>query len=171
MFVGNTEQVSQGVADMRFTLGFIDGPLHVADLQAEQFRQGEMVPVVALDHPLIGKKRLSNADFCDQPLLMHELGSGTRELLETKLKRERIHSGSIVEFSNTEALKQVAIHGGGIAWLPRVSMPRELEDGLLIPLPARHLTIRRPLSVIRRMGGHTGPVAEAFLGLLQEDAG
>lgn len=166
MFVGNTEQVSQGVADMRFTLGFVEGPLHVADLHAEQFRQDEIVPVVAPGHPLIGKKRLSNTDFSEQPLLMREHGSGTRELLETTLKREGIHSGSIVEFGNTEALKQAAIHGGGIAWLPRVSMPRELEDGLLIPLPARHLTIRRSLSVIRRMGGYTGPVAEAFLGLV-----
>lgn len=167
MFVGNTEQVSQGVADMRFMLGFIEGPLHVADLHAERFRDDEIVPVVAPDHPLAGKKRLGANDFSGQPLLMRERGSGTRELIETTLGRQGIRPGSVVEFGNSEAIKQAAIHGGGIAWLPRVSMPRELEDGSLVPLPARNLTIRRTLSLIRRPSGYTGPITGAFLALLQ----
>jgi DNA-binding transcriptional LysR family regulator len=167
MFVGNTEQVSQGVADMRFMLGFIEGPLHVEDLQVERFRQDEILPVVAPGHPLTRKKRLVAADFSAQPLLMREPGSGTRELIETTLHEQGIRPGSVVEFGNTEAIKQAAIHGGGIAFLPRICMPRELDSGDLVLLPAKHLTIHRPLSVIRRPGGYTGPIAAAFLALLQ----
>jgi LysR family transcriptional regulator, low CO2-responsive transcriptional regulator len=167
MFVGNTEQVSQGVADMRFMLGFIEGPLHVQDLQAEQFRQDEIVPVVAPGHPLTRKKRLVATDFSAQPLLMREPGSGTRELIETALHRQEIRPGSVVEFGNTEAIKQAAIHGGGIAFLPRLSMPRELDSGDLVILPIKQLTIHRSLSVIRRPSGYTGPIAAAFLDLLR----
>ncbi len=166
MFVGNTEQVSQGVADLRFMVGFIEGPLHVADLRAERFIDDEIVPVASADHPLSGKKRLSPADLSGQPLLMREPGSGTRELIETHLQRHGIRPGNIVEFGNTEAIKQAAIHGGGIAWLPRVCMPRELAAGDLVRLPVKLPTIRRPLSVVRRPEGHTAPVAEAFLELL-----
>jgi LysR family transcriptional regulator, low CO2-responsive transcriptional regulator len=166
MFVGNTEQVSQGVADLRFMVGFIEGPLHVADLRADRFIDDEIVPVASADHPLSGKKRLSPADLSGQPLLMREPGSGTRELIETHLQRHAIRPGNIVEFGNTEAIKQAAIHGGGIAWLPRVCMPRELAAGELVRLPVKLPTIRRPLSVIRRPEGHTAPVAEAFLELL-----
>jgi DNA-binding transcriptional LysR family regulator len=167
MFVGNTEQVSQGVADMRFALGFIEGPLHVVDLQVERFRDDEIVPVASANHPLARKKRLAVTDFSGQPLLMREPGSGTRELTETTLSQQGIRPGRVVEFGNAEAIKQAAIHGGGIAFLPRVSMPRELAAGDLVVLPIGDLTIRRSLSVIRRTTGYLAPVAKEFLSLLR----
>lgn len=167
MFVGNTEQVSQGVADLRFMVGFIEGPLHVPDLRADQFNEDEIVPVAASDHPLGGKKRLMPADLSGQPLLMREPGSGTRELIEAHLQRHGIRPGNIVEFGNTEAIKQAAVHGGGVAWLPRACMPRELAAGELMRLRVQLPTIRRPLSVIRRPEGYMAPVAQAFLELLK----
>lgn len=171
MFVGNTEQVSQGVADLRFVLGFIEGPLHVPDLRADQFSEDEIAPVTSADHPLTSKKRLTPADFSGQPLLMREPGSGTRELVERCLQRHGVRPGYIVEFGNTEAIKQAAVHGGGVAWLPRACMPRELAAGELVRLPVKRLIIRRPLSVIRRPEGYTAPAAEAFLRLLNMPGG
>jgi LysR family transcriptional regulator, low CO2-responsive transcriptional regulator len=166
MFVGNTEQVSQGVHDLRFMLGFIEGPLHVPELRVDRFIEDEIVPVASSDHPLSGKKRLLPADLSGQPLLMREPGSGTRELVETRLQRHGVRPGYIVEFGSTEAIKQAAVHGGGIAWLPRVCMPRELAAGELVSLPVKPLTIRRPLSVIRRSDGYTAPATGAFLEVL-----
>ena len=37
VFVGNTAQVSQGIAEQRYSLGFIEGPLHVRGLTAIRF--------------------------------------------------------------------------------------------------------------------------------------
>lgn len=167
MFVGNTAQVSEGVADMRFMLGFVEGPLHVSDLLVERFGADEIVPVASRGQPLGRAKHLTPADFAGQPLLMREPGSGTRELIEAHLKRHDILPGGIVEFGSTEAIKQAALHGGGIAWLPLVCMPRELADGKLIRLPVKPLTIRRALNVIRRPSGYIAPPAEAFLTMLQ----
>jgi DNA-binding transcriptional LysR family regulator len=166
MFVGNTEQVSQGVHDLRFMLGFIEGPLHVPDLRVDRFIEDEIVPVASGDHPLSARKRLTPADLSGQSLLMREPGSGTRELVETRLQRHGVRPGYIVEFGSTEAIKQAAVHGGGVAWLPRVCMPRELAAGELVRLPVKPLTIRRPLSVIRRSEGYTAPATEAFLEVL-----
>lgn len=167
MFVGNTEQVSQGVADMRFTLGFIEGPLHVSGLVAEQFQKDELVPVVAADDELLRKKRLSATDINGLPLLMREKGSGTRELIAETLEANDVKQGNVMEFGNTEALKQAAMHGGGIAWLPRISITHELDQGTLQVLPIKRLMIQRPLSVIRRANAHTGPTSEAFLKTLR----
>lgn len=167
MFVGNTEQVSQGVADMRFTLGFIEGPLHVSGLVAEQFRRDELVPVVAADSELLKKKRLSASDISGHPLLMRERGSGTRELIVETLAANDVRQGSVMEFGNTEALKRAAMHGGGVAWVPRISVAQELRAGALQVLPIRRLVIQRPLTVIRRANAHIGPTSEAFLEALR----
>jgi DNA-binding transcriptional LysR family regulator len=164
MFVGNTGQVAQGVVDMRFTLGFIEGPLHLEGLITEQFQRDELIPVVALDHELLLKKTLSPSDLSKQPLLMREKGSGAREMITAALTQHDIELGNIMELGNTEALKLAAIHGGGIAWLPRISVTQELHQGSLTLLPVKTLMIDRPLSIIRRINAHLGPTCEAFLG-------
>lgn len=168
MYVGNTAQVSQGVADMRFTLGFIEGPLHVSGLVAEPFQKDELVPVVSAQHELLQKKRLVLEDISGQPLLMREKGSGTRELIAELLEQNGIQQGSVMEFGNTEALKQATLHGGGIAWLPLISVTQELREGSLQILPIKRLRVLRPLSIIRRTGAHVGPTSEAFLKTLKK---
>lgn len=52
VFVGNTEQVAQGVSDLRFTYGFIEGPLDVAQLRVERLMHDEVLPVAASQHVL-----------------------------------------------------------------------------------------------------------------------
>ena len=163
LFVGNTGQVAQGVADLRFTVGFVEGPVRVEGVVAEEFSRDELIPVVGAQHPLAGRRRASPADINGLPLLMREPGSGTRELIGELLQQLDVQTGSIVEFGNTEALKQAAIHGGGIAWLPSISVVRDLQDGSLVRLPVRALGLQRPLSILRREGAYQVPAVEAFL--------
>ncbi|MGY8564582.1 LysR family transcriptional regulator [Paracidovorax citrulli] len=167
LFVGNTEQVAQGVADLRFTLGFVEGPIRVEGVAVDAFSRDELIPVVGADHPLALRRRMRQSDIDGEPLLMREPGSGTRELIATLLKQLGVETGSIVEFGNTEALKQAAIHGGGIAWLPTISVSSELQDGRLVKLPVGALALRRPLSIIRREGAWQAPAVDAFLKLLR----
>ena len=168
LFVGNTEQVSQGVDDMRFMVGFIEGPLHLQGLRSTVFQQDEIVPVAAPDHALFQHRTPRAADLTGEPVLMREPGSGTRELIAAALRRENILPGETMEFGNTEALKRAAVHGGGIAWLPRICMQNELRDGLLRELPLPELTITRPLMMVQRENAPVEPAAEAFLRLLQQ---
>jgi DNA-binding transcriptional LysR family regulator len=167
LFVGNTEQVSQGVVDMRFMLGFIEGPLHLKGLRTVIFERDEIAPVASPDHALFRKRHLSAADLSGEPLLVREPGSGTRELIADTLRRHGIVQGEGMEFGNTEALKRAAVHGGGIAWLPRISMVNELREGALRELPLRKLRIVRPLMVLSREGAPVEPPAEVFLHLLR----
>lgn len=168
LFVGNTGQVAQGVADLRFTVGFVEGPVRVEGVVAEEFSRDELIPVVGAQHPLAGRRRANPSDINGLPLLMREPGSGTRELIGELLQQLDVQSGSIVEFGNTEALKQAAIHGGGIAWLPSISVVRDLQDGSLVRLPVRALGLQRPLSILRREGAYQVPAVEAFLERVRE---
>lgn len=167
LFVGNTEQVSQGVVDMRFMLGFIEGPLHLKGLHTTVFERDEIAPVASPDHALFRKRRLTVADLSREPLLAREPGSGTRELIADALRRHGIAEGEAMEFDSTEALKRAAVHGGGIAWLPRISMVDELRDGALRELPLRQLRIVRPLMILNREHAPLEPPAKVFLHLLR----
>ena len=97
---------------------------------------------------------------------MRELGSGTRELITDILHGLKIAEGPVMEFGNTEAIKQAVIHDAGIAWLPALSIRTELENGALVPLASDQLTIRRSLNVIRRASSPGSPANDAFIRLL-----
>ncbi len=153
---------------MRFMLGFIEGPLHVQGLRTTVFQHDEIVPVAAPDHPLLKHKALTASDLAGEPLLMREHGSGTRELIASALQHQHIEPGEIMEFGNTEALKRAAVHGGGIAWLPRICMLAELRTGQLRELPLPELTITRPLMMVQRESAQMEPAAEAFVRLLRQ---
>jgi DNA-binding transcriptional LysR family regulator len=166
LFVGNTAQVSQGVADMRYTLGFIEGPLHVDSLLTSRFQDDELLPVVAPSHRLARRDAILPGELDGEPLLMRESGSGTRELIDGILRQFGISAGPVMEFGNTEAIRQAALHDGGVAWLPALSIGAELDSGKLVALRSPQLTIRRPLSVIRRAGASACPAETLFMRML-----
>ena len=168
LFVGNTEQVGRGVADLRFSVGFIEGPSHLAELTSEPFMRDEIIPVVASTHELARQKRIELASLSHLPLLMREEGSGTRELVTGLLEEKGVKPANVMHFGNTEALKQAALHGGGIVWLPRLCMLKELAEGSLMPLNIRGLGIRRELRTVRVKGGYLSPPGTAFLDLLKQ---
>jgi|ERR1700733_5680072 len=98
---------------------------------------------------------------------MREEGSGTLELVSATLKAFNVSPTNVMELSNTEALKRAALQGGGIAWLPRCSIERELATGDLVALRFPKLVIRRPLNLIRGVGSYRAPAGEAFLDIVR----
>ncbi len=172
LFVGNTEQVLRGVQDMQFMLGFIEGPMHMQGIDSITFEEDELVPVVAEGHPLLDLPRITMKAICRQRLLMREKGSGSRELIARKLQIDDMpNQDKIMEFGNTEALKQATLHGGGVAWLPRISIQAELHAGKLRELGLRRLHIHRPLKVLRRSHAHATALERLFLDLLAPGLG
>lgn len=168
LFVGNSEQVAEGVADLRFSIGFTEGPLRNDGLKVQHFMHDEIVPVVAAGHPLARGRRFGAAALDTAPLLMREAGSGTRELVAEMLASQGIKPTKVMYLGNTEALKQAVLSGGGIGWLPRLCMVRELADGRLLALRLPKLAIRRPLNILRMPGAYVSPAGSAFLELLQK---
>ncbi|MFQ1062506.1 LysR family transcriptional regulator [Bordetella trematum] len=166
LFVGNTEQVMQGVQDMRFMLGFIEGPMRMEGLHTATFKTDEIIPVVAPQHVFARQPVIDCSLLAHQMLLMREPGSGTRELIVDLLRQQGIDSRMTMEFGNTEALKQAAISGGGIAWLPRISIVNELQSGQLQELGLACLRLRRPLKVVTREKAYQEPHVTQFLGFL-----
>lgn len=168
IFVGNSAQISQGIADQRYSIGFIEGPALVRGLTSTRFGTDELVPVVAADHRLADLLNVVPSDLDNVPLLTREIGSATGQLILDIFHKLKIAQGPVMEFSNTEAIKQAAIHGGGIAWLPSVSITNELNNGTLVQLASEQLVVRRPISIIRRYGSADNPADEAFMKMLMQ---
>jgi DNA-binding transcriptional LysR family regulator len=145
--IGNTEAVARSVARLEVDLGLIEGPCPEAALEVAPWRTDALVVVAAPAHPLAKPRRapLPLAALREAEWLLREPGSGTREAVEQALlpHLHRLRAGMLA--GSTEAIKQAAAAGLGLACLPScavedlVTLGRLAELRTALPPLARRL--------------------------------
>lgn len=165
--IANTEVIQQQLAenllDIALTEGFIDQP----DLDATIFQQDNLIAIVPPGHPLLNKKSVTARQFCSEPMIVREHGSGTRAVIERALARKSIELTPIMSLGSTEAIKRAVQAGIGVAIVSSLATTQEFEAGTLVELPLSDLQIRRPLHQLELHGKVRSPAVEAFAALLR----
>lgn len=121
----------EGYMDFAF---FIDQPYQAAELCVEPLVQETIMLVAPPDHPLLQETAVSAADLQHEPMLLTEPTCGYRGLFETTMSSAGVRLSTAMEFHSVEAIKQCAMAGLGVAFLPQIVITKELEDGRLRPL-------------------------------------
>ncbi|MGC5772825.1 LysR family transcriptional regulator [Paenibacillus pabuli] len=122
----------EGTADVVFMLdeSIRSGGLTVEPLVEETFRL-----YAAPDHPLTKRSVLQLEDFHSEVFLTNEKGCTYRTMFDRGFEKEGMDSITYLEFQNAEAIKQCAITGIGIAFLPEMTVKAEVARGELVALP------------------------------------
>ncbi|MFT3763149.1 MAG: LysR family transcriptional regulator [Pseudoxanthomonas sp.] len=160
--VGNTEDIARALLDHRLDVGCVEGPVIHPDLEVRSWRDDALVACVAPGHRLAGRAVLRRRDFADERWILREPGSATRNLSEqalAKLPSPR----SVLELSQTEAIKQAVAAGLGIAFLPEVAIRDAVAAGRLAALETPFLDLRRKLSLLLHRRKYRGALLDAFL--------
>lgn len=160
--VGNTEDIARALLDHRLDVGCVEGPVIHPDLEVRPWRDDALVVCIAPGHRLAGRDALRRRDFADERWILREPGSATRSLGEqvlAKLPPPR----SVLELSQTEAIKQAVVAGLGIACLPEVAIRDAVAAGRLVALETPFLDLRRKLSLLLHRRKYRGTLLDAFL--------
>lgn len=106
--------------------------LHVIPLIADELRL-----VMSPLHPLSAKEQISLSDLRNEPFLVHEYGSTSRELAELWAKENGFRWKIRMELGAIETIKESVKHHMGISILPERSVIREsqLNDLIVRDLP------------------------------------
>ncbi len=162
MLIGNTSEVIASVVGHDADVGFIEGSQTHADLRVQSWMSDELVILASPTHVLGGRiatlRQLSAATW-----ILRELGSGTRQATDNWLLD---HLGTLnVEFEldSTEAIKQLAMAGAGLACLSRHTVAASLEQGSLVEVRTRLPTARRRLAIVVGRNKRLGRAAEDFI--------
>jgi DNA-binding transcriptional LysR family regulator len=104
------------------------------------------------------------------PILRRETGSGTQALVDAELERAGVSPPTLMNLGSTEALTQAVLARIGVAWVPRVSVLRELGRGELVRVLVSAVSVRRTHSLVQWKGTRLAPVAAAFVDLVRKAA-
>jgi DNA-binding transcriptional LysR family regulator len=168
--IGNAARVSELVLAGQHDLGLSEGSVSSESLHAEAFTHDEMVLISAPEHPLAraaAGASLPAEALRDQPFIVREPGSGTREVVEDSLGRRGIPIRSVMSLGSTEAIKNAVAIGLGVALVSSLTLELELQSGRLCAIPLADLSIRRALHLITLEGKPPSPAASEFLRLLR----
>jgi len=113
----------------------LDEPIRSGGLAVEPLLEETFRLFAAPDHPLAKRTVLQLEDFHGEVFLTNEKGCPFRTMFDRSFEKEGIDSITYLEFQSAEAIKQCAITGIGIAFLPEMTTKAEVERGELVALP------------------------------------
>jgi len=155
----------EGTADVVFML---DETIRSSGLTVEPMVEETFRFFAAPDHPLVEKTMLELEDFHGQVFLTNEKGCTYRTMFDRGFEKEGIDSITYLEFQNAEAIKQCAIAGIGIAFLPEVTVKAEIERGQLIALPWEILDLHVYTQMLWHKDKWLSPIILAFIEAARE---
>lgn len=147
--IANTDDIVKAVTNFEVDAAFIEGYCHQTDLHIEPWLQDELIIVCSPLHPILtSKNKINAATLRGASWLLRESGSGTREAVEHALLPHLHFLNPAVEFSNSEAIKNAALAGLGLACLSRLVVQDLLLMGKLIEIRSTLPKLQRQFYLI-----------------------
>ena len=161
---GVAEQVRSGAVD----LGFVESPETPAGVHAAQVGRDRLALIVAADYPLAARasRPLRLQDVLEQPLLLREPGSGTRDTFLAALGAGAATPAHSIELGSTATIVATARAGGGVGVVSARAVAREVAAGSLVELRLLDGDLDRPLRAVWA-GDRPGDLAAELIRVAQ----
>nr|WP_236593577.1 LysR substrate-binding domain-containing protein [Paenarthrobacter ureafaciens] len=146
--VGNSSDVMDLVESGRVEVGLIEAPQVRPSLRHFQIGTDRLAVAVAPSHPWADRRSVTAADLAKIPLLVRELGSGTRDTLDRAMSTAGLQVTPSLELASNTALKSAAIAGMGPVVLAAIALADDLDSGALVEVGVSDLVLSRPLTIV-----------------------
>jgi DNA-binding transcriptional LysR family regulator len=153
--VANSADVCDHLRAGDADVGFVEMPKVPTDLSRRKVGTDRLALVVAASYPLAARARtLRVRDLPDQPLLLREPGSGTRDtFLHAVASALRVRDPELphaIHLGSTATIVATVRAGGGVGVVSARAVADELEAGTLVELHVPGLNLDRPLHAVWR---------------------
>lgn len=164
MDVTNKSKVIQSLLDNEIDFALVS--ILPDDIQVEKFN------LIPNELYLVGNKDVaSNIKIEEQlastPFIFREKGSGTRQVMEKFIAKNKIKVKKKLELTSNEAVKHAIISGLGYSIMPLIGIRNEIQNGLLKIIPIKGLPLKTTWQLIWLKEKRLTPIAESYLKYLE----
>ncbi len=164
-----THEVAAALETHALDIGLVEAAVDSAALSIEAFRSDELVLIVPSGHPWSARGAVRPVELTGQSLIVREPGSGTRQLVEERLRALGVEVTPSLELGAIEAIKHAVAAGLGVAFVSRLAIEPEQRLGMLAVVQVEGLDLHRPFYRLLHRQRRPSPAARAFLAVLAED--
>jgi DNA-binding transcriptional LysR family regulator len=166
--ITNKQQVMRGLLASSWELGFVGPPVPFPDLAVQEYVRDEMVLIVSPRHRLGSRTSVSARQLEGEPFILREKGSGTREIIESEMRRVHVELREAMEFGSTEAVKEAVAANLDISVVSAHAVTQEVALGRLRTVRISDLNLRHAFCLLHLKSVPMSPAAGAFRRLLFE---
>ena len=123
----SVEEIRAGRVDA----GLLTLPVEESDLVTVPALREELLLMTTPKHPLARRRVVSPQDLAEQPFILFEPGSGTRQVIDGLFASEGIQPTVVMETENVEIIKAMVRTELGISIVPYQAIAREVRAGQL----------------------------------------
>lgn len=167
---GSSLDMMRSLFELRNEVGLIANVDNNPEITFIPFSQQEMVLIAAPDHALALRKSVSVEDIVAQPIIMREVGSGTRKLVDDLFSKRDLVPNVLMKTNNLEFIKQFVQWRNGIAFIRREAVAAELADRTLTALPLQGERMAVDVNIAYLKHQYLSPSARAFVEMLKQSA-
>jgi len=166
--------VADEVAEGVFALGVIGARCKYKHLKHEELWQDELVLAVPARHPWAKQREISAADLLNEPFVLREAGSGTRQVMEHYLSQalgnRQPELNIAAELGSSTAVKAAVIAGMGVTVISSRAVEEEVKAGRLAVVQIDNLAPPRSFYLIHDNRRNLAPVCRALRSFLLTSA-
>jgi DNA-binding transcriptional LysR family regulator len=167
----NTKDIATKLLADSIDLGLVEGPVQEKDILVERFIEDELVVIASPRHPWARKEKIEKAELLNEPFIMREEGSGTRKIIEERLKEAKIALSPLkikMELGSSESIKAAVEAGLGVAIISKWAILKEKKLHTLRSYSLMDVNLIRYFSIITNPKRFKTKPMEEFLKFLKE---
>ena len=162
------DAVVEAVVNDEADLGILSFPTPHRSLMILPWHDEPMVLVCHRTHGLAKKRSIAGKDLENQKFVAFERNLPIRKAIDKALRQHGARVEPAMEFDNIETIKQAIAINSGVSILPKPSVTREIENGVLAAVPLDMPELVRPIGIIHRRQKLMAPTAAKFLEFLHD---
>jgi DNA-binding transcriptional LysR family regulator len=161
-----SSKIPNELLDGNLELGVISYDPRDERLKSKVIYTDSLAFVVSPRHRLAHRKTISITELASENFIAHNVLSPYREVVLREFQMHKVPLRMDVEMPTVESIRKLVISNAGVAFLPRMCVEEEIQQGQLCEVRVKEIHVERKIRLVyptRRALSHAG---RAFLELL-----
>jgi DNA-binding transcriptional LysR family regulator len=166
LVIGDSRDIVQKTLGGDIEIGFVGARFSEPHLQTTVLTNDSLKLIVQRHHALAARGSITIEALRQEPLIVRENGSGTRQALSSALHAKGLelyeHFHVVAEIGNTIGIIGAIKNDWGVSVLSIRAIEEELKNGSLVALDIQNLNLERQIHIVVDKRRTLSPLAGAF---------
>ena len=165
---GRSEEVMAMVLADEVQIGFERYLTH-PDIETIELYEDDIYLMASADHPFAARSTVTVEDVARESVVFFDVGSSYHAISQAIFRETGVAPRHSLDVDSLEMAKHLVLRGLGLAFLPRVAVERELEEGTVVAVKIKGSEpLRRRITLIYRRRRLQSRAMLALLDLLKQ---
>jgi len=182
LVIANTQEIVTEVEQLNIDIALVEGtprPEAAKAIERKAWRTDTLVLFAKPNSQWLDNRYFNSAQNCyqltqeklaKQPLLVREMGSGTRQIIDEQLLKQLPETINIMAIQQSEAIKNMVLADIGIGCLSQFVIENELAAQTLVQVKVAGINLERLWWLVWHKARHQSPIWQQFIDLAIDES-